>query len=50
MASNLLETWKEVALQSSTSLEELLSNGADSGEKNAMQQKPGGKGNVVIGR
>jgi hypothetical protein len=50
MAWNLLETWKEVDLQSSTSLEELLSNGADSGEKNAMQQKPGGKENVVIGR
>jgi hypothetical protein len=34
-------------------LEEFLSNGADSGEKNAMQQKPvweGGKGSVVIGR
>jgi hypothetical protein len=50
MAWNLLETWKEVDLQSSTSLEELLSNGADSGEKIAMQQKPGGKENVVIGR
>jgi len=37
-------------LQSSTSLEELLSNGADSGEKSAMQQKTGGKGNVFIGR
>jgi hypothetical protein len=37
MAWNLLETLKEVHLQSSTSLE-FLSNGADSGEKNAMQQ------------
>ncbi len=36
-------------MQSSTSLEELLSNGADSGEKNAMQEKSGGKGNVFIG-
>jgi hypothetical protein len=49
MAWNLLETWNEVDLQSSTSLEELLSNGADSGEKNAMQQKTGRKGDVFIG-
>ncbi len=44
MAWNLLETWKEVALQSSTSLEEFLFNGADSGERNAMQQKTRGEG------
>jgi len=36
-------------LQSSTSLEEFLSNGANSGEKNAMQQKTGRKGDVFIG-
>jgi hypothetical protein len=49
MAWNLLETCKEVHLQSSTSLEEFLSNGANSGEKNAMQQKTGRKGDVFIG-
>jgi len=37
-------------MQSSTNFEELLSDGADSGEKNAMQDKLRGKGNVVIGR
>jgi hypothetical protein len=47
MAWNLLETWKEVDLQSSTSLEELLSDGADSGEKNAMQQKNSAEGKCV---
>jgi hypothetical protein len=47
-----LKLEKEVDLQSSTSLEELLSNGAESGEKNAMQQKKkktGRKGDVFIG-